>query len=61
VYGIIEGPTEGWGSPVIVGSFAVAAVVLGAFAWWELHSTHPMLRLQVFENPASPRPAPASC
>ncbi len=24
--------------------------MLGAFAWWELHSTHPMLRLQVFEN-----------
>jgi Na+/melibiose symporter-like transporter len=36
---------------VIIGTFAVAAVVLGAFAWWELHSTHPMLRLQVFENP----------
>jgi Na+/melibiose symporter-like transporter len=51
VYAIIQGPTEGWTDPKIVGGFAFAAVVLGAFAWWELHSTHPMLRLQVFENP----------
>jgi EmrB/QacA subfamily drug resistance transporter len=51
VYAIIQGPTEGWTDPKIVGSFAFAAIVLGAFAWWELHSTHPMLRLQVFENP----------
>jgi predicted MFS family arabinose efflux permease len=25
--------------------------VLGAFAWWERKSSHPMLNLQVFENP----------
>jgi EmrB/QacA subfamily drug resistance transporter len=50
VYGIIEGPTKGWTSTSIVGAFAVAAVVLGAFAWWELKSSHPMLNLQVFEN-----------
>jgi EmrB/QacA subfamily drug resistance transporter len=51
VFAIIQGPTEGWTSSLILGSFAVAVIVLGAFAWWELHSTHPMLRLQVFENP----------
>ncbi len=51
VFAIIQGPTEGWTSSLIVGSFAVAVIVLGAFGWWELHSTHPMLRLQVFENP----------
>jgi EmrB/QacA subfamily drug resistance transporter len=50
VYGIIQGPTEGWTSSTILGSFAIAAVVLAAFAWWELRSTHPMLNLQVFEN-----------
>ncbi len=50
VYGIIEGPTKGWTSNTIVGAFATAAVVLGAFAWWELKSSHPMLNLQVFEN-----------
>jgi EmrB/QacA subfamily drug resistance transporter len=51
VYGIIQGPTEGWTSTKILGAFAVAVVVLGAFAWWELRSSHPMLNLQVFENP----------
>jgi len=51
VYGIIEGPTEGWSSTKILGAFTVAVVVLGAFAWWELKSRHPMLNLQVFENP----------
>jgi EmrB/QacA subfamily drug resistance transporter len=51
VYAIIEGPTSGWTSTKIMGTFALAVIVLGAFGWWELHSTHPMLRLQVFENP----------
>ena len=51
VYGIIEGPTEGWTSTKILTAFAIAIVVLGAFAWWELKSSHPMLSLSVFENP----------
>jgi EmrB/QacA subfamily drug resistance transporter len=51
VYGIIEGPTEGWTSSRILGAFAISVVVLGAFARWELKSSHPMLNLQVFENP----------
>jgi EmrB/QacA subfamily drug resistance transporter len=51
VYGIIEGPTEGWTSTKILAAFGISAVVLAAFAWWELKSTHPMLNLQVFENP----------
>ena len=51
VYGIIEGPTEGWTSTKILAAFGVAIVVLGAFAWWELKSSHPMLNLTVFENP----------
>lgn len=51
VYGIINGPTEGWGSGLILGAFAIGAVLLALFAWWELHSTHPMLNLQFFRNP----------
>ncbi len=50
VYGIIEGPTEGWGATKILGAFGLAAVVLIAFGLWEVRSTHPMLNLQVFEN-----------
>jgi EmrB/QacA subfamily drug resistance transporter len=51
VYGIIEGPTKGWSSTTILTAFAIAIVVLGLFAWWELKSSHPMLNLSVFENP----------
>jgi EmrB/QacA subfamily drug resistance transporter len=51
VYGIISGPTDGWGSGQILAAFAIAAVLLASFAWWELHSTHPMLNLQFFKNP----------
>jgi EmrB/QacA subfamily drug resistance transporter len=51
VYAIIDGPLEGWGSGRILGSFAAAAVLLGAFAYWESHSAHPMLNLEFFKNP----------
>jgi EmrB/QacA subfamily drug resistance transporter len=51
VYGIIEAPGKGWTSPTIIGSLAVAAVVLTAFVLWELHSDHPMLNVQFFKNP----------
>jgi EmrB/QacA subfamily drug resistance transporter len=50
VYGIIEGPTEGWTGTKILGAFGVSLVVLVAFGLWELKSSHPMLNLQVFEN-----------
>ena len=51
VYGIIDGPLQGWGSARIVGAFVIAAVLLGAFAYWESHSDHPMLNLEFFKNP----------
>jgi EmrB/QacA subfamily drug resistance transporter len=51
VYGIIEGPTRGWTSGVVLGAFALAAVALGAFAVIELHRRHPMLDLRLFRNP----------
>src|SRR5580765_4442490 len=50
VCGIIEGPTEGWTSSKILGAFAISAVVLTVFAFWELRSSHPMLNITVFEN-----------
>jgi EmrB/QacA subfamily drug resistance transporter len=51
IYGIIEAPGRGWGSPATLLSFAVAAVVLLAFALWELRSHDPMLDLRFFRNP----------
>jgi EmrB/QacA subfamily drug resistance transporter len=50
VYGIIDAPRSGWTDPVILGSFAAAAVLLVAFAWWELRSARPMLDFGLFRN-----------
>jgi EmrB/QacA subfamily drug resistance transporter len=51
LYAIIDGPVAGWTAPRIVGAFVVAAVVLGAFAWWESYVDHPMLDTKFFKNP----------
>jgi EmrB/QacA subfamily drug resistance transporter len=51
LYAIIEGPSRGWSDPVIVGTFLVGALLLTAFAMWELHTEHPMLDLSFFKNP----------
>ncbi len=51
VYSIIEGPSHGWLSSHTLGTAAAGLAVLGVFAWWELHSDHPMLDLRYFKNP----------
>jgi EmrB/QacA subfamily drug resistance transporter len=51
LYAVIEGPSDGWGSPAVVAGFVVGAAVLAAFGWWELHTEYPMLDLRFFENP----------
>jgi EmrB/QacA subfamily drug resistance transporter len=50
VYAIIEAPDEGWLSGLVVGAFAVAAVLLAAFIWWELVCDEPMLDLGFFRD-----------
>ena len=50
VYGIIQGPEAGWSSVEIVGSFALAVVLLTAFAIVERRSSAPMLPLQFFKQ-----------
>ena len=50
LFGIIEGPERGWTDSWVFGSFVVAAVVLAVFAWWELHTEHPMLPMQYFRD-----------
>ena len=52
VYGLIEAPDHGWGSPATLLSFAVAAVVLVGFVLWELHTEEPMLDMHYFRLPA---------
>ena len=51
VFAIIEAPEHGWGSAQTIGTALVGVAVLAAFAWWELHSEHPMLDLRFFKNP----------
>jgi MFS transporter, DHA2 family, multidrug resistance protein len=50
LFGIIEGPERGWSSSLVMGSFAVALVVLGAFLAWERRAEHPMLPLAFFRD-----------
>jgi EmrB/QacA subfamily drug resistance transporter len=52
VYGFIQAPSDGWGAPVTLAAFGVAAVVLTAFVFWELHTDEPMLDMHYFRNPA---------
>jgi EmrB/QacA subfamily drug resistance transporter len=49
-YGLIEANALGWGSPRIVGSFVVAAVLLGAFIVLERRQRLPMLDLSLFAD-----------
>jgi EmrB/QacA subfamily drug resistance transporter len=50
VWGLIEAPERGWSNPLILGAFAIGALVLGAFAWWERRVEEPMLEVGVFRN-----------
>jgi EmrB/QacA subfamily drug resistance transporter len=52
VWGLVRGNSEGWGSPEIVGSLAVGAVLVGAFVAWELRASAPMLPMRFFRSAA---------
>src|SRR5204863_3629383 len=51
LYAIIQGPNGGWTASGVLLGFAVAAVFLGTFAWWEVKTPHPMLDVRFFSNP----------
>lgn len=48
LYGIIDGPQHGWGSWQVLGTLALAVVLLAAFTWYELSVPHPMLDPRLF-------------
>jgi EmrB/QacA subfamily drug resistance transporter len=52
VYGLIQAPDDGWGSPVTLVSFAIGAAVLTLFVLWELRVDEPMLDMRYFKKPA---------
>ena len=49
-YGIIEGPTSGWGSARIIGCFALCAVSLAALLRYEPRRAEPLLDLRFFRS-----------
>ncbi|HVM65249.1 MAG TPA: MFS transporter [Acidimicrobiales bacterium] len=51
IYAIVEAPNRGWTDSLILAMFAVAAVVLAVFVWWELRADRPMLDIRLFRNP----------
>jgi EmrB/QacA subfamily drug resistance transporter len=49
-YGVIEGPAAGWGSPLIVAMFAVAAVAAVALVRVESRRFQPLLEVRFFRS-----------
>lgn len=52
LFGIIQGPEDGWTSPIVLGSFLATVVVGVAFVLWELRCDEPMLDPRFFRIPA---------
>ena len=50
VLACIQGSQLGWGSPLIVGSFAGSALLGAAFVGWELRAVDPMVDLRIFAD-----------
>lgn len=50
VFAIISGPEHGWTSARVLGTAAVAVLVLGLFAYWESRIPYPMLDPHFFRN-----------
>lgn len=50
LFAIIEGPNEGWTSPLIVGTGIISLLVLAVFVGWERRSDHPMLPMRFFSE-----------
>jgi EmrB/QacA subfamily drug resistance transporter len=49
---VIEAPTRGWTAPLTLAEIAAGLGALAAFAWWELHTAHPLIDLRVFASRA---------
>jgi EmrB/QacA subfamily drug resistance transporter len=49
-YGVIEGPSDGWGSPLIVAMFAIAAAAAVTLVRVELRREQPLLEMRFFRS-----------
>jgi EmrB/QacA subfamily drug resistance transporter len=50
LWSIIEAPTRGWSSGLVIGAGLAGLAVLAVFVVWERMSPHPMLNLRFFRN-----------
>jgi MFS family permease len=50
LFGVIQGATSGWSSPLVIGGFVVAVVFFVLFIAAERRSPAPLLRLDLFQN-----------
>ncbi len=48
IYGIIEGPEQGWTSAPVLAAFAVAVIFGAVLLAWQHRARHPMLPLELF-------------
>jgi EmrB/QacA subfamily drug resistance transporter len=49
-FGLIEGPTRGWGSGLILGAFVVALSALVVFVGWERRHEAPLIDVSLFSR-----------
>jgi MFS family permease len=52
VWALVRGNQAGWGSPEIVASFVLGALLIAAFVAWELRAGEPMLPMGFFRSRA---------
>ncbi|WP_182358347.1 MFS transporter [Tomitella gaofuii] len=50
VWSIIEGPRNGWLSPITLGALAGAVALLAAFVWREIRAQNPVFDVTLFRN-----------
>ena len=61
LWAIIEAPSEGWGSMIVLSVGLASIATLAAFVWWEARCDHPMLKLSFFRDRRFAIAAAAEC
>lgn len=51
LYGIIEGPSQGWANHLVLLGLVGGAALLVTFVAWERHTDHPVLDVRFFRDP----------
>ncbi len=57
VFGLVEGPDQGWTNPVVLTSLVLGGLLLSSFVWIEHRATVPLVRIELFKHGAFVAPA----